>query len=145
MPERRPALAALSPFSGVTMSIRSPGAALLCGAVFVASTAHAADADELRALREQIDQLKASYEERIKALESRVGRLQQQATAAPAAQATAAPGTQATAAPGAQAPAAPGALAAGSSPGAVAAANAAPPQGAAAANEPRTTAAAAPP
>ncbi len=82
------------------MSVRYSAAAL-CAAAFLPLSAHAADASELAAMRQQIDALKADYEGRLGALESRLQALQQQL-------ATRQPGTpsQAAAPAGTPAPAA---------------------------------------
>ena len=77
------------------MSVRSTAAAL-CAALLVPLSAHAADPDDLSAVRRQIDQLKAAYEGRIQALETRLRELQQRVDAGPTAAATAAPATSAT-------------------------------------------------
>ena len=75
------------------MSVRSSAAAL-CAAAVIPLSAQAADASELAAMRYQIDALKADYEARLGALETRLRALQQQVAARP-------PGSAATAAPAA--------------------------------------------
>ena len=59
------------------MSIRFTAAATLCVAALIPLSARAADGDDLQAIRQQIDQLKASYEARIQALEARLQEMQQ--------------------------------------------------------------------
>ncbi|MEO6747593.1 MAG: hypothetical protein ABIS28_18000, partial [Caldimonas sp.] len=64
------------------MSIRLSAVALVAAA-FVPLSAHAADDSELRGIRAQLDQLKATYEGRIQALEARLQALQQRLDAKP--------------------------------------------------------------
>jgi hypothetical protein len=66
------------------MSVRQTAAATLCVAALIAAPAYAADANELQQIKDQIAQLKASYEARIQALERRL--LDIESSAAPAAQ-----------------------------------------------------------
>jgi len=74
------------------MSIRTIAAIALCAADLIALPAHAADPTELQQIREQINQLKASYEARMQALEQRLQAMQQGgATGAVAASAPPAP------------------------------------------------------
>jgi hypothetical protein len=58
------------------MSVRITAAAL-CAAALLPVAARAAESDELQAIRRQIDELKASYEARIQALEAQLKDLQQ--------------------------------------------------------------------
>jgi hypothetical protein len=64
------------------MSIRLSAVALVAAA-FVPPSAHAADDSELRDIRAQLEQMKATYEGRIQALESRLQALQQRLEATP--------------------------------------------------------------
>lgn len=59
------------------MSLRTIAAIALCAADLIALPAHAADPNELQQIREQINQLKASYEARMQALEQRLQAMQQ--------------------------------------------------------------------
>ena len=68
------------------MSVRQTAAATLCVAALIVSPAHAADANELQQIKEQIAQLKASYEARIQALERRLLDIESSPNAAPMAQ-----------------------------------------------------------
>ena len=97
------------------MSMRFTTVAALCAAALVPICARAADRDDLPAIRQQIDQLKADYEGRIQALEARLQELQARMAASPLQPAAASPPTDGTAqataapqAPMAQAPGAPG-------------------------------------
>jgi len=64
------------------MSIRLSAVALVAAA-FVPLSAHAADDSELRGIRAELDQLKATYEGRIQALEAQLQTLQQRLDAKP--------------------------------------------------------------
>lgn len=65
------------------MTVRFSAAATLCVAALIPVSVRAADSDDLQSIRQQIDQLKASYEGRIQALETRLQELQQRLAASP--------------------------------------------------------------
>lgn len=87
------------------MSARFTVAATLCVAALIPVSARAAESDELQAIRQQIDQLKAGYEGRIQALEAQLKALQQRQSAngvsasAAASAATSAPASASTSPP----------------------------------------------
>ena len=66
------------------MSIRPIAALVLCATPLITLPASAADVSELQQIKEQITELKASYEARIQALEQRLLTMQQSLAAAPA-------------------------------------------------------------
>ncbi|MGZ5242121.1 MAG: hypothetical protein ACXWCN_18545 [Caldimonas sp.] len=66
--------------------------AALCAAALLPWPAHAAESDELQSIRQQLDELKAAYEGRIRALEARLQSLQQRLGTAAAGAEAAPPG-----------------------------------------------------